>query len=320
MEDGSTVGIVVPTWNRAASAARCLAAIAHASDANRCTVVVDNGSRPAERDALVAAAAARDRVDVIRLPANRGFAAAVNVGLEAVFARDVAAALVVNDDAELEPGTLATLRGQAERDPSAGIVAPIVVDADTGAEVSRGERVWLPLVCVPRRWLRVRGSASRPYAVSGVLGVAFLITRDCFTKLGPLSEEFFAYYEEVEYWLRARAAGVRLVIVPGARVRHAGFRGFAAGFSPIAAYLKARNLPLLLRRRRAIGSWLTFVPTYALLIAASVAAYGARGQSEVVRALLRGVADGMRGRSGPPPADVLAAAPVPEDAPARALP
>jgi len=28
----------------------------------------------------------------------------------------------------------------------------------------------------------------------------------------------------------------------------------------VAAYLKARNLPLLLRRRRAVASWLTFVP------------------------------------------------------------
>jgi GT2 family glycosyltransferase len=320
MEDGSMVGIVVPTWNRAASAARCLAAIAHASDANRCTVVVDNGSRPAERDALAAAAAARDRVDVIRLPVNRGFAAAVNVGLEAVFARDVAAALVVNDDAELEPGTLAALRAHAERDPGAGIIAPIVLDADTGEEVSRGERVVLPLVCLPRRWLRVRGWAIAPYEVSGVLGVAFLITRECFAQVGPLSEEFFAYYEEVEYWLRARAAGVRLVVVPAARVRHAGFRGFAAGFSPIAAYLKARNLPLLMRRRRAVASWLAFVPTYASLLAASLAVYAARGQWDVVRALVRGVADGLLGRSGPPPAAVLATVPTREDAPARALP
>lgn len=317
MEDAGTIGIVVPTWNRAASAARCLAAIAHGSDANRCTVVVDNGSRPAESAALAAAAATRDRVDVIRLPVNRGFAAAVNVGLEAVFARDVWAALVVNDDAELEPGALAALRAYAERDPSAGIVAPIVLDAEDGREVSRGERVALPLVCAPRRWLRVRGQETRPYRVSGVIGVAFLITRECFSKVGPFSEEFFAYYEEVEYWLRARDAGVGLVIVPAARVRHAGFRGFAGGFSPIAAYLKARNLPLLLRRRHAGGAWLVFVPTYLLLVAASAAIYVLRGQRHVVRALFRGVADGVRGRGGSPPAEVLVSTAVGEDAPLR---
>jgi hypothetical protein len=308
VEPGTTVGIVIPTWNRAASAARCLKAIAHGSDANRCTVVVDNGSCADERAALEAAAAGYDRVEVIALPANRGYAGAVNVGLEAVFARNVGAALVVNDDAELEPGALSALRGYAERDMTAGIIAPIVLDERGKAEVSRGERVVLPLLCAPRRWLRVRGVDARPYQVSGVLGVAFLMTRECFANVGALTEDFFAYYEEVDYWLRTRAAGLRLVVVPAARVRHAGFRGFTAGFSPLAAYLKTRNLPLLARRRAALRDWLVFLPTYLLLVAGSIAAYVRRGRFDVVRALVRGLVDGIRGRTGAPPAHLLAAA------------
>jgi GT2 family glycosyltransferase len=136
-----------------------------------------------------------------------------------------------------------------------------------------------------------------------VLGVAFLVTRACFERIGGLEESFFAYYEEVDYCLRARAAGFRVMVAPASRVRHDGFRGFAAGFTPLAAYLKARNLPLLVRRHGSPLAWLLFAPTYAAMLAASAAAYVARGKAAgVVPAIVRGAADGLRARSGPPPA------------------
>ena len=302
MEPDATVGIVVPTWNRAAAALGCLDALARLTYPRRFTVVVDNGSQPAERAALVDGAGGRAGVQVMTLGENRGFAAGVNVGLAEAFGRGAAAALVLNDDAEVSPDLLDALVGAAAADPGAGILAPRVLDATSGREVSRGEGVWVPLLCLPRTWLRVRRGGPGPYAVTGVLGVAFLVTRACFERVGPLAETFFAYYEEVDYCLRARAAGFRILVVPAASVRHAGFRGFAGGFTPLAAYLKARNLPLLVRRHGGLLDWAVFVPTYVALIAASAVTYAARGRSgAVLAALARGVADALRGRTGPPP-------------------
>jgi GT2 family glycosyltransferase len=303
MDRDATVGIVVPTWNRAAAALTCLDAVARLSYPRRFTVVVDNGSEISARATLVGGAAGRAGVQVLTLAENRGFAAGVNVGLAEVFGRGAVAALILNDDAEVAPDLLDALVGAAAADPGAGIVAPRVVDATSGCEVSRGEGVWLPLLCLPRTWLRVRHGGPDPYAVTGVLGVAFLVTRACYERIGPLAESFFAYYEEVDYCLRARAAGFRILVVPAASVRHAGFRGFAAGFTPLAAYLKARNLPLLVRRNGGGLDWAAFVPTYLALIAASAAVYATGGRGgAVLGALARGVADALRGRSGPPPA------------------
>lgn len=302
MDPDATVGIVVPAWNRAAAALGCLDALARLTYPQRFTVVVDNGSEAAERAALVGGAAGRAGVQVLTLGENRGFAAGVNVGLAEVFGRGAAAALVLNDDAEVPPELVGELVRAAVADPGAGIVAPRVLDAASGREVSRGEGVWVPLLCLPRTWMRVRRGGPGPYAVTGVLGVAFLVTRACFERVGPLAETFFAYYEEVDYCLRARAAGFRILVVPATSVRHAGFRGFAGGFTPLAAYLKARNLPLLVRRNGGPLDWAVFVPTYAALIAASAVVYAARGCSgAVLAALARGVADALRARTGPPP-------------------
>ncbi|MCC6847875.1 MAG: glycosyltransferase family 2 protein [Deltaproteobacteria bacterium] len=313
MAEPAPIGVVMPTWNRATAAAAAVASVARLEAGGPVrTFVVDNGSRPAERDALATALAGRADVEMIALPENRGFAGAVNVGLAAAFARGAAAVLVLNDDAEVAADLLATLGAVVARDPRAGIVAPRVVDAASGREVSRGERVWLPLVCLPRTWLRVRGAGTAPVEVPSVLGVAFLVTRACFERIGGLEESFFAYYEEVDYCLRARAAGVRVVVAPATTVRHAGFRGFVGGFTPLAAYLKARNLPLLVRRHGGVFAWCLFAPTYAALLAASAVAYALRGEAvRVVPALARGVADGLRARGGPPP---LLAAPAPGSA------
>jgi len=91
-------------------------------------------------------------------------------------------------------------------------------------------------------------------------------------------------------------------VVPSVTVRHAGFRGFAGGFTPLAAYLKARNLPLLLRRHGRAVDWALFLPTYAALLGATAALYAVRDRERrVLAALRRGVADALRGVSGPPP-------------------
>ncbi len=303
MTDAGAIGIVVPTWNRPAAAVAAVASLARLAGESHFTIVVDNGSRPSEREALAAALEGRAGVQRMALPTNRGFAGAVNVGLAAAFGRGAAGVLVLNDDAEVAPDLLTLLTAVVRADPSVGIVAPRVVDATSGAEVSRGERVWLPLVCLPRTWLRVRGSSIAPYPVTSVLGVAFLVTRACFERIGGLEESFFAYYEEVDYCLRAAEAGFRVMVAPASEVRHDGFRGFAGGFTPLAAYLKARNLPLLLRRHGSPLAWLAFAPTYVAMLAASALGYVARGEGVgVVPAIARGVADGMRARSGPPPA------------------
>lgn len=296
------VGIVVPTWNRADDAVRCLASLDTLTYPRRRTYVVDNGSNPSVRDALRGAVARSAATTLIELAENRGFAAAVNLGIDAAYAAGCDAVLVLNDDAEVDPDLLEALLAAAAADPAAAVLAPRVVDAASGRESSRGERVLLPLLCLPRTWLRVRGHRRTPYRVTGVLGVAFLLTRSCVERVGLLGEPFFAYYEEVDYWLRVRDAGLAIVVVPSVSVRHHGFRGFAGGFTALAAYLKARNLPLLLRRNGGVLDWLAFVPGYVLLLAASAVGYALRRDgAAIVRALARGACDAWRAPAGPPP-------------------
>jgi len=304
------VKVVVPVWNQAALAVRCLERVAAVESPPLGVLVIDNGSEAAEASILSGLSARLpEKIELVRSERNLGFAAAVNIGLERAFSAGAACAFVLNSDALVEPGAIGILYKAARSCEGAGVLGPRILEpGEKGREVSSGERVSLWTLPVPRRWLRYRGGGEGVREVAAILGCAMLITRPCYEVVGGLDESFFAYYEEIDYCLRARAAGFKIVVCPSARVAHERGRGFAAGFEPLSAYLKARNLVGLFCRH---GMWYqmpAFAFEYFVLIAASAGGYAARGRHDVVGALVRGAADGLRGRSGPPPEDIEQAA------------
>jgi GT2 family glycosyltransferase len=108
----------------------------------------------------------------------------------------------------------------------------------------------------------------------------------------------------VDFCLAARRRGFTLLVAPDAVLYHDGLRGFASGLTPWAAYLKARNPWLLLRRHASPLGWLAFVPSYAAMVLASATVYCVRGRADVARALGRGAMAGVRAACGLPVARV----------------
>ncbi|HZP40592.1 MAG TPA: glycosyltransferase family 2 protein [Candidatus Binatia bacterium] len=298
---------VVVSWEGGAVTDRCVASLAAQDAPPGEIVVVDNASSAAERARLAAAWEERSGVRVLALAENRQFAGGLNAGARAAFGAGAERVLCLNNDTVLAPDALRLLGAALDADPSAGIAGPALHDLRDPARVlSRGERHVLPLLCVPRTLLRPRRRRRTPYAVSGVMGAAMLVTRACFEAVGGFAETIGVYYEDVDFCLAARARGFRVLVAPGAVVRHDGLRGFAAGLTPWAAYLKARNPWLVVRRHGGVGSWVAFVPTYAAMLAASAALYALRGERRIVGALARGAAAGALAAAGGPTAPVAA--------------
>jgi GT2 family glycosyltransferase len=262
-------------------------------------VVVDNASSEAERQRLRREVASVPGVRLLLLDDNRQFAGGLNAGARDAFAAGAERVLLLNNDTVLAPDALGRLEDALSERHGTGIAGPTVVDLrDPTRVITAGERVLLPLLCVPRTLLRYRARGDAPYAVSGIMGCALLVTRECFEAVGGFAEEIQVYYEDVDFCLAARAGGFGAVLVPRAVVRHDGMRGFAAGLTPWAAFLKARNPWLVVRRHGTALTWLTFVPTYAALVLASAVIWAARGRLDVVRALARGVGAGIAAAAG----------------------
>jgi hypothetical protein len=293
---------VVVTWEGGAPTDRCVASLLAQAPPPAEVLVVDNASGAAERTRLEAALGGRPGVRLLLLDRNRQFAGGLNAGARAAFAAGADRVLLLNNDTVLAPDALARLGAALDADPGVGIAGPLVRFLEAPERVlTAGERHVLPLLCVPRTLLRYRPRTATPYPVRGVMGCAMLVTRACFEAVGGFSEDIEVYYEDVDFCVGAHAAGFGALIEPRAIVWHDGFRGFVSGLTPWAAFLKARNPWLLVRRRGGAAAWVTFVPTYAAMIAGSAALWTLRGRLDVARALGRGALQGLRVAAGAPP-------------------
>ncbi len=297
MSDG--VGIVVLNWNGGGATIACVESALAQSQPGCFVVLVDNGSREDERVRLMARYAGRSEVELVLLPENTGYAGGNNIGIQRAFARGAEFSLVANQDTRLAKDSVERLVREARLFPRCGLLGPRVLDMRSGKEISRGEKVILPLLWFPRSILRYRTRQAASYAVSGLMGCALLVTRSCFEATRGFDESFFAYYEEIDLCLRARAAGFDLRCVPQSVVEHDGLRGFSGGFTPLSAELKVRNLLRLIARHARGIDWCLLVPGFSGLWLFSFILYVMRLRGDVAAAMWRGLAAGLRGEGGP---------------------
>jgi GT2 family glycosyltransferase len=290
---------VVVTWEGGTATDRCVDSLRAQDRPPDEVIVVDNASGAPERARLRAGVGTHAGVRLLLLDDNRQFAGGLNAGARAALAAGADRLLLLNNDTVLAPDALGRLVAALDGMPGAGIAGPRVVDLRQPERVlSAGERHSLPLLCVPRTLLRYRRPATGPYRVTGIMGCAMLVTRACFEAVGGFSEEIAVYYEDVDFCLSAQARGYGALVEPRAMVWHDGLRGFAGGLTPWAAYLKARNPWLVVRRHGGAAALAAFVPVYAAMVASSAAVYAVRGRGDVVRALGRGALAGLRTVTG----------------------
>ncbi|MDP9490885.1 MAG: glycosyltransferase, partial [Actinomycetota bacterium] len=120
-------------------------------------------------------------------------------------------------------------------------------------------------------------------------GAAMLIPRGALETLGLFDEELFAYWEDAEWSLRARRAGLPIRVVPAARVRHKISATTGGEGSETALYYSVRNLLEITERYAPLGRLGTWRRRAVIVLAHSAQALLARRPSR-----LRAVAKGWR--------------------------
>lgn len=287
---------VVLSWNDLESTRRCLRSLRDSRTAVA-VVVVDNGSTDGSPAAI-----AREfpEVELLALPENRGFCGGCNAGAARALERGAEALFFLNNDAWVDPHFLTPLVRELERDATVGAVGSLVLFADDRA------RVW----CLGGR-LRFRenvselGSFGRPASELGsapidcdyLPGCALLVRAELFRGLRGFDESYFAYMEDVDFGVRARAAGARLRAVPESKVFHAPSSATGGGYSRGRKYANALNSVRFLRRHGGALRWVAFVVFDVLALPFVWAAAALRGGDPgAVAAKARGLWDGLRGR------------------------
>ncbi len=283
------VGVVVLDHGRPADAERAASSALDPGLDVR-VLIVENGSTHS----------AAFGVDRLRLPENRGFAGGMNAGIEHLLQKGCDLFLLLNNDAVLEADCLRLL-ALALADPALAAAGPVILAESDGRVESRGLRVDL-------RWGRVRlegsGEAAEDRdgltAADALSGAVLMISRGAVERVGLLDPEYFYGFEDVDWCLRARRAGLQLAVVNRARARHAGSSTLGRG-SPDRCYYAVRNHVRCAERHEPMGRWLRALRRCAIFGLDLAFALWQREVSRVaaLRATCEGFSDACRGRSGP---------------------
>ncbi len=237
------------TWNGARLLPSCLDALAGDLGAGRlAVVVVDNASTDGTLELL---ASRYPQVQVRRSPVNRGFAGGANIGLAAV---RTPYAVLLNNDAQAQPGWLDALLGRLRDDAAAAAAGPKVLLADPPGTInSVGAEVTGDGYGRDRGWREPdRGQYDEPVEVFVASGSALALRMSAVRAVGGLADEFFLYYEDTDLCWRLRLAGWTVWTAPASVVRHE-HSASAVADSPLHVFYSERNRLLTLTRNASAG-------------------------------------------------------------------
>ncbi len=257
------LGVVVVSYNVGELLVDCLRSLD--AELESCGLssqvwVVDNASSD---ESVELVRSRHPSVSLVTLSENRGFAAANNVVLE-TWASDPERCpdlvLLLNPDTELQPGSLQSLVAAIAAAGDVGLVGPKLVHTDGRLQHSAFrfpgvQQVLLDMFPVARladttvngRYPESLYAAGEPFEVDLVLGACMLVRGAALVEVGTLDEGFRMYCEEIDWCMRFRDSGYRVVCVPESVVVH--HAGASTSQRPLEMYIELWRSRLKLYRK-----------------------------------------------------------------------
>lgn len=194
-------------------------------------VVVDNNSADDSVSLIQNAIASNNWQDWILLissPVNGGFSYGNNLGIKAVTANNY---LLLNSDTIVRNGAVQALLSALEKYPQAGIISPRLEWLDETPQIScfRDRSPINELINAAKTSFitKILNEYDVPLPVSNqVMEVEWtsfacvLIRKEIIDKIGLMDENYFMYFDDIDYCRRTRELGWQIIHYPFARVVH----------------------------------------------------------------------------------------------------
>ena len=289
------VGVVVLNWNGCEVLRDCLRSLAASSYPDVEIIVVDNGSADASCEMV---SADFPGVILIRNSQNRGFCAANNQGVSAALERNCDYFLILNNDTLLDAGCIRRLVTRAQTEGDIAAVSPKIYFWRPS------DRIWFAGGTFSfwsgcnghigyRKPERPKWNTPRP--ISFICACAMLVSRRAWQEIGGFDELLFRSAEDLDWSLRARRAGYRLVYEPKAVVWHReSFDILNNESRGRQTYFYTRNQLAVMWKHAKLRHWPSFVSYFGFRCIKKMLLAGVGRDWESVRQIPRAIGDFVR--------------------------
>lgn len=292
------VYIIILNWNGKADTLECLKSLRSTDYDNYTTLVVDNGSQD---DSVAAIRASFPEVEILETGKNLGFAGGNNEGIKYALDKGCDYAYLLNNDTTVEPNYLKTLVEAAEQDKKVGLASSKIFYH------SEPDILWF--AGGKNNWMRNSGDHlglnqkdapefNHPKEVDFLTGCSLLISRELIEKIGVLADDYFLYYEDVDYAMRAQNAGYKTLYVPTSIIYHKVSRSTQPGSASYVYYHTRNRLVCAVRNGSLPIKCLNYFFSLYLIGKETIKFIFFPAKREWAGAVLRGVKDFWLGKMG----------------------
>lgn len=290
------VFIIVVNYNNYNDTIECVESLKDIDYENYQIIIIDNGSQNDSYDEL------KKKLPnclIMRSDKNLGFAGGNNLGIKYALTNGADYILLLNNDTIVEKDFLTYMVKAAEEDEKIGIVGGKInyYDKKDCIWFAGGKIDWLKFRVehIGQREID-RGQYDKRCEITFMTGCCMLIKRKVFEKVGLLPEEYFMYFEDVDFCVRASEAGFKIIYEPKAKIYHKV--GFSSGGeeSPFALRWNNRNRILFMKKYKYnVKKW-SFIFTILFFIVTRcirIIQFAIEGDIARAVAIIKGIKEGL---------------------------
>ncbi len=207
---------IIVNYNSGTDLIKCVESILYSNNINPLIIIIDNASRDGS---LEKCKARFPKIIYIYNTHNIGFSAGINIGIRYALERNATTITLCNPDAILNKNCAHELISVIAK-KKADIISPIIYKYNSTKYWFAGGKISFIKIKTIHKNPTKKQLSKKLITTDYITGCVMTISPHIFQKISLFDENFFLYYEDADFSLRAKNAGFILGIIPNAKAYH----------------------------------------------------------------------------------------------------
>jgi len=260
------IAIVTVNYNSSKKTLRAINSLSLAGIISKDIYVVDNASR-VDDEAFLSKNLPKG-INYFSSKINLGFAGGNNIAINKILKKQYKAIFLMNPDAIINDKSFFDILYSEMNSEKAGIVGPLIKYLNNKKKIHFAGGFFNKfngLTIIRGKNQLDNGQYKENIECDFVSGSAMLISRNVFEKIGLLPEEYFLFFEEADFCLKAKKNNFKIIFSPKTYLYHE-VSGSIKYMSNVYIYYMARNYKIFAKKyvdkKQVYVFWLYYLFVY----------------------------------------------------------